>query len=593
MGERCDSWQELFIRALDGAAEPQEESDLSRHIEGCPQCAAAARQLSIVHRMLLEASVEARITAVGSQPRRRPLLVVAAAAVLFATLAGGWLFASRTPRGTAGRVNSTGKKLTYGDELTNDGEEDMELALSDGSLLTVRTGSVVKVTASRRVTLTRGEVALQCRSNRANPFIIRAGDVEARAVGTRFSVGIEDEEETTMKRWNVSVAVMSGVVVVANSLGFVEAGEGARVTAVTGKPPAMGASGSSTGGPGKAEEPSERPASLADLAPARKDPLFSGKVSFEAVQKNLAGVLEDLAKKSGVAITCDPEFPNRLITLKMTNASPRLALEWIAALAGARWVVRTDECGTRSIRVTRKVLPADVTMNSLLLGGLGEEDMPYLLTYHADPEGFVRNLVLRIKKEVRPGNWKLGDGEIYVRSLANPTNRKPKKLYAIAVLQTTKGHEQIRKLVAPILARLRADHFRTVYEKTRARLAPEMGKQVSVNYERLALETCILDLKKRTTATVIVDSKLVKIMTRSVTFKATDKKLRKVLSAVLAQADPDLAWDYCNGAVFITTRKRLQTTKRRFLKLNDAAAKKSPAKKAPAHDSKKPVREVF
>lgn len=67
--------------------------------------------------------------------------------------------------------------------------------LSDGSTATVNTDSTLRVSLrdrTRRVRLEKGEAWFKVAHDRARPFIVEAGDVRVRAVGTAFSVRVRD-----------------------------------------------------------------------------------------------------------------------------------------------------------------------------------------------------------------------------------------------------------------------------------------------------------------------------------------------------------------------------------------------------------------
>jgi transmembrane sensor len=63
--------------------------------------------------------------------------------------------------------------------------------LADGSLAEINTDSVIEVTLRRRlreVVIHKGEAWFQVAKDPDRPFVVRAGDAQARAVGTAFSV---------------------------------------------------------------------------------------------------------------------------------------------------------------------------------------------------------------------------------------------------------------------------------------------------------------------------------------------------------------------------------------------------------------------
>lgn len=65
--------------------------------------------------------------------------------------------------------------------------------LADGSIVELRPGAVIAVDFSgplRRVTLQKGEAHFQVAKDKTRAFVVSAGGVETRAVGTAFSVGL-------------------------------------------------------------------------------------------------------------------------------------------------------------------------------------------------------------------------------------------------------------------------------------------------------------------------------------------------------------------------------------------------------------------
>ena len=87
-----------------------------------------------------------------------------------------------------------------------------EIALEDGSRLVLNSDSVAQVRFSsgeRRVVLRRGEAMFTVAHDSARPFYVTADDVTVRAVGTRFAVGMAEED--------VEVTVEEGVVAVSEA----------------------------------------------------------------------------------------------------------------------------------------------------------------------------------------------------------------------------------------------------------------------------------------------------------------------------------------------------------------------------------------
>jgi transmembrane sensor len=85
--------------------------------------------------------------------------------------------------------------------------------LPDGSIVELNTGAdlVVEYTATlRRVTLRRGEALFRVEKDTAWPFVVQAGNVAVRAVGTAFSVRLEGN--------SLEVLVTEGKVTVADAV---------------------------------------------------------------------------------------------------------------------------------------------------------------------------------------------------------------------------------------------------------------------------------------------------------------------------------------------------------------------------------------
>jgi transmembrane sensor len=93
-----------------------------------------------------------------------------------------------------------------GRESTQVGEV-RRLTLEDGSALALNTSSVLQVKFAadeRRIVLRQGEASFQVAHDEDRPFVVQAGDVSVRAVGTAFSVRMRQQE--------LEVVVTEGVV---------------------------------------------------------------------------------------------------------------------------------------------------------------------------------------------------------------------------------------------------------------------------------------------------------------------------------------------------------------------------------------------
>lgn len=99
------------------------------------------------------------------------------------------------------------QRYLVGREATELGEI-RRLMLDDGSALALNTSSVVQVKFDeheRRVVLRRGEASFRVMRDEQRPFVVEAGDVSVRAIGTAFTVRRRTESD-------VEVIVTEGVV---------------------------------------------------------------------------------------------------------------------------------------------------------------------------------------------------------------------------------------------------------------------------------------------------------------------------------------------------------------------------------------------
>ena len=121
------------------------------------------------------------VRARNQRRQRRRFRIVAGAAAALTLGAGLWrTFPERPVADTAARasafVSAPAKQI-----------------LSDGSIAELRNGATLAVEftpALRRVVLHRGEAHFQVRKDGSRPFVVTAGGVAVRAVGTAFSVSL-------------------------------------------------------------------------------------------------------------------------------------------------------------------------------------------------------------------------------------------------------------------------------------------------------------------------------------------------------------------------------------------------------------------
>jgi transmembrane sensor len=112
-----------------------------------------------------------------------------------------------------------------------------EEVLPDGSVVKLKTGAEIAVDFSghfRRVALRRGEALFKVAKNAQRPFVVQAGGLEVRAVGTEFSVDLRaDEVGVLVTEGRVAldqaVAGANGPALAPRTLAFVDAGNRATV----------------------------------------------------------------------------------------------------------------------------------------------------------------------------------------------------------------------------------------------------------------------------------------------------------------------------------------------------------------------------
>ena len=150
--------------------------------------------------------------------RRTAVVGALAAAAVVAVAALSWR-TMRVPKGEG--IASASQAAT----------EPRTLALSDGTVVHLNTGSEFReefTAGERRVSLLRGEAHFSVTKNPARPFIVRAGNVEVRAVGTAFNVHLQSAAVEVLVTEGV-VKLKSGAVQVADSIPALNSGHRAVV----------------------------------------------------------------------------------------------------------------------------------------------------------------------------------------------------------------------------------------------------------------------------------------------------------------------------------------------------------------------------
>lgn len=204
-----DAAQQIDREAADWAARVDrgltagEQADLDRWLDG------DMRRVGAYGRMRAVALQTERVAALG--PVHSPKDFTGAAASKLSRrrlLAGGGAIAA----GTAGLGLAGWSWLMRGRYQTRKGET-RQLALPDGSVVTLNTDSDVSVRLSenlREVRLLRGEALFDVAPDKARPFVVLAGSTQARVLGTSFLVRALPEEP-------VQVLVREGVVEVSRT----------------------------------------------------------------------------------------------------------------------------------------------------------------------------------------------------------------------------------------------------------------------------------------------------------------------------------------------------------------------------------------
>lgn len=170
-----------------------------------------------------------------------------------------------------------------GRETTGRGET-RRIMLTDGSALALNTQSVVQVKfdgAERRVVMRQGEASFQVAHDEQRPFVVQAGDVSVRAVGTAFNVRMRPE--------GVEVTVTEGVVEVVRAD---EPNQAAPVQRVKHNEEVIAQA--------------ERPAAVvpvSDTQIARRLAWQTGRLIFEG--ERLAAAVEDVNRYSAIPVVID------------------------------------------------------------------------------------------------------------------------------------------------------------------------------------------------------------------------------------------------------------------------------------------------
>jgi len=270
----------------------------------------AQAAISLLDRGRALASVSPSVEAiVAEKPNRRALMVGAGGAVAAALVGGLGLWSLRPQR------------------LDTRLGEIRRVPLADGSLVAINTQTALDVTMkpkSRRITLQAGEAWFQVAKDPQRPFVVAAGPVRVRAVGTAFSVRRGEDEQA-----GVDVMVTEGVVET-----WIEGDQASRRRLSAGERIIL----ASTAAPAVAETPSEIERNLA---------WRNGEIALDGESLEQAAKLFNRYNARQIVIE-DPQLAReRFVGLFQTNEPESFA----AAVAATLGAEVTDD--PRVIRIGR------------------------------------------------------------------------------------------------------------------------------------------------------------------------------------------------------------------------------------------------
>lgn len=171
--------QDAFFQWL--AADPRHGEWFARHRR-------TWKEFNLLAEWEPEHSAEPNPDLLAGLPQRRPTLVRWAWLAGLATAASlvvGLFLREPVQSSQAGESNPALLRLTA--------ETYERRVLDDGSVVELNRGALVEIAytaAERRVRLLRGEAGFTVAKNPTRPFIVRAGGVDVRAVGTAFNVSL-------------------------------------------------------------------------------------------------------------------------------------------------------------------------------------------------------------------------------------------------------------------------------------------------------------------------------------------------------------------------------------------------------------------
>lgn len=228
--DEIDAVAAEWVARRDAGLETHEQAELERwcaasvlHAEALARFEATWTALGRPRRTGGRVDLANELGTIVRRRRRRVAAVAASCAVIFALGATWW---SLRP--------ASGDRPTVAQSRTIVHEPSRQ-TLPDGSMVERAAGAELAIAYTegfRRVVLTRGEAHFSVTKDSRRPFIVSAGGVEVRAVGTAFSVQLSSREVgvlVTEGRVSVDKAAPVGAVAVMDApplppLAFVDAG---------------------------------------------------------------------------------------------------------------------------------------------------------------------------------------------------------------------------------------------------------------------------------------------------------------------------------------------------------------------------------
>lgn len=308
--EAADWAARVDAHGLDVERDPELQAWLKGDARRAGALLRAQAAISFLDRGRALAHVAPKVEAVVARcPNRRALIAGAGGAVAAALVGGIGLWTARPQR------------------LDTRLGEIRRVPLADGSMVAINTKTALEVAMkpqSRHIVLKEGEAWFQVAKDPERPFVVAAGPVRVRAVGTAFSVRRGDDAGA-----GVDVMVTEGVVET-----WVEGDPGPRRRLSAGNRIVLAGAGS----PAVAESPSEIERSLA---------WRNGEIALDGESLEQAARLFNRYNSRQIVIDDPALAQERFVGLFQTNEPESFAAA-VAATLGA--VVRDD---AEVIRINR------------------------------------------------------------------------------------------------------------------------------------------------------------------------------------------------------------------------------------------------